>query len=160
MPKVGDQTSGVQIYQSGAPQVNFWSYLSPWILHNLSINNPLDSARLFNKWLIYLPLLLWLLFLTLHQLFKPTTLKNHIIPQSLLVTLGCWSSWVDIHTELGVYHHVFYAIIDELHELGHSDSKFVTLEEQLAIFLYCYVTGLTVRHLGEWFQRSNDTITL
>ena len=41
-----------------------------------------------------------------------------------------------------------------------SDSKFVTLEEQLAIFLYCSVTDLTVRHLGEWFQRSNDTITL
>ena len=41
-----------------------------------------------------------------------------------------------------------------------SDSKFVTLEEQLAIFLYCSVTYLTVRHLGEWFQRSNDTITL
>ena len=54
-----------------------------------------------------------------------------------------------IHTELGVHKHVFYAIIDDLHELGHTDSKFVTLEEQLAIFLYCSVTGLTVRHLGE-----------
>ena len=54
-----------------------------------------------------------------------------------------------ICTKLGVHKHVFYAIIDELHELGHTDSKFVTLEEQLAIFLYCSVTGLTVRHLGE-----------
>ena len=65
-----------------------------------------------------------------------------------------------IHTELGVHKHVFYAIIDELHELGHTDSKFVTLEEQLAIFLYCSVTGLTVRHLGEQFQRANDSITM
>ena len=65
-----------------------------------------------------------------------------------------------IRTELGVHTHVFYALIDELHELGYSDSKFVTLEEQLAIFLYCSVTGLTVRHLGERFQRSNETITL
>ena len=65
-----------------------------------------------------------------------------------------------IHTELGVHTHVFYALIDELRELGYSDSKFVTLEEQLAIFLYCSVTGLTVRHLGEQFQRSNETITL
>ena len=65
----------------------------------------------------------------------------------VLELLGRHSEY--IHTELGVYHHVFCAIIDELHELGHSDSKFVTLEEQLAIFLYCYVTGLTVRHLGE-----------
>ena len=65
-----------------------------------------------------------------------------------------------IHTELGVHRHVFYAIIDELCELGHTDSKFVTLEEQLAIFLYCSVTGLTVRHLGERFQRANDSITM
>ena len=65
-----------------------------------------------------------------------------------------------IRTELGVHKHVFYAIIDELHELGHTDSKFVTLEEQLAIFLYCSVTGLTVRHLGERFQRANDSITM
>ena len=65
-----------------------------------------------------------------------------------------------IRTELGVHTHVFYALIDELRSLGYGDSKFVTLEEQLAIFLYCSVTGLTVRHLGERFQRSNDTITL
>ena len=65
-----------------------------------------------------------------------------------------------IHTELGVHTHVFYALIDELRSLGYADSKFVTLEEQLAIFLYCSVTGLTVIHLGEQFQRSNDTITL
>ena len=65
-----------------------------------------------------------------------------------------------IHTELGVYTHVFYALIDELCCLGYTNSKFVTLEEQLAIFLYFSVTGLTVRYLGEWFQRSNDTITL
>ena len=51
-----------------------------------------------------------------------------------------------IHTELVVHHHEFYAIIDELLELGHLDSKFVTLEEQLAI---CSVTSLTVRHIGE-----------
>ena len=64
-----------------------------------------------------------------------------------------------IRTELGVHHHVFYALIDDLRAHGHTDSRYITLEEQLAIFLYCVVTGLTVRHLGERFQRSNDTIT-
>ena len=49
-----------------------------------------------------------------------------------------------IHTQLEIHSHVFYAIIDELHSLGYTDSKFVTLEEQLAIFLYCSVTGLMV----------------
>ena len=65
-----------------------------------------------------------------------------------------------IHTQLEIHSHVFYAIIDELHTLGYTDSKFVTLEEQLVIFLYCSITSLTVRHLGESFQRFHDTITL
>jgi hypothetical protein len=43
--------------------------------------------------------------------------------------------------------------------MGYSDGRDVTLEEKLAIFLYACVTGLTVRHLGERFQRANGTIT-
>ena len=42
--------------------------------------------------------------------------------------------------------------------MGYGDNKYLKLEEQLAIFLYGSVTGLSVRHLGEHFQRSNDTI--
>jgi hypothetical protein len=63
-----------------------------------------------------------------------------------------------IRCELGVHRHVFAALITELQMLGYSNSKYVSLEEQLAIFLYCCVTGLTIRHTGERFQRSNDTI--
>ncbi|KIN97258.1 hypothetical protein M404DRAFT_160930, partial [Pisolithus tinctorius Marx 270] len=36
---------------------------------------------------------------------------------------------------------------------------FVLLEEQLAIFLYMSVTGLTIRHVSEHFQWSNETIS-
>jgi hypothetical protein len=43
--------------------------------------------------------------------------------------------------------------------MGYSDERDVTLEEKLAIFLYACVTGLTVWHLGERFQRANGTIT-
>ena len=57
-----------------------------------------------------------------------------------------------ICTELGVSHEVFIALIDELCHMGHTDSRFVSLEEQVAIFLYASVTGLTVWHLGERFQ--------
>ena len=64
-----------------------------------------------------------------------------------------------IRTELGVHKHVFIALIAELRAIGYVDSKFTTLEEQLAIFLYGSVTGLSVRHLGERFQRSNETIS-
>jgi len=64
-----------------------------------------------------------------------------------------------IRCELGVHHHVFLELIQELRQLGHDRSKYVSLEEQLAIFLYMSVTGLTIRHVGERFQRSNETIS-
>jgi hypothetical protein len=64
-----------------------------------------------------------------------------------------------IRCELGVSRKVFAALISSLREKGHGNSKYVSLEEQLAIFLYASVTGLTVRHLGEQFQRSNKTIS-
>ena len=47
----------------------------------------------------------------------------------------------------------------ELHVMGYQRSKYVSLEEQLAIFLYTSVTGLTIQHVGERFQRSNETIS-
>lgn len=95
-------------------------------------------------------------------------LKSHYSKEPWHTSILTGQMWVmelltghpeHIHTELGVHHHVFYALIDELHEIGHSDSKYVTLEEQLAISLYCSVTGLTIRHLGEQFQSSNETIS-
>ena len=64
-----------------------------------------------------------------------------------------------IYTELGVRIHVFEALIDALRALGLEDSREVKLEEQLSIFLYMCVTGLTIRHVGERFQHSNDTIS-
>jgi transposase len=50
-------------------------------------------------------------------------------------------------------------LIQELQQLGHDRSKYLSLEEQLAIFLYISVTGLTIRHVGERFQRSNETVS-
>ena len=64
-----------------------------------------------------------------------------------------------IRCELGVHRHVFLELITELRSLGHTNSRFVSLEEQLAIFLYTCVTGLTICHVGEQFQRSNETIS-
>jgi hypothetical protein len=64
-----------------------------------------------------------------------------------------------IRCELGVHKHIFQALISYLENIGHTHSRYVTLEEQLSIFLYKCVTGLSVRHVGERFQRSNDTIS-
>ncbi|KAH7903665.1 hypothetical protein BJ138DRAFT_971427, partial [Hygrophoropsis aurantiaca] len=41
---------------------------------------------------------------------------------------------------------------------GYHGSRRITLEEQLAIFLYTCVTGLSTRHVGERFQHSSSTI--
>src|SRR5271155_96584 len=64
-----------------------------------------------------------------------------------------------IRTELGVSLDIFNALIQELRDFGYTSSRHVSLEEQLAIFLYMCVTGLTIRHVGERFQRSNDSIS-
>lgn len=64
-----------------------------------------------------------------------------------------------MRSELGVHTHVFAVLISELRALGHTNSKFVSLEEQLSIFLYTAVTGLSIRHVGKRFQRLNDTIS-
>ena len=64
-----------------------------------------------------------------------------------------------IRTELGVHKEVFLALVDELQLMGHGDTRNVTLQEQLAIFLYMSVTGLSIRHVGERFQHANGTIS-
>jgi len=63
-----------------------------------------------------------------------------------------------IRCELGVHLHVFEQLLRVLRKMGYKDSKHVCLHEQLAIFLYTCVTGLSTRHVGERFQRSNATI--
>lgn len=64
-----------------------------------------------------------------------------------------------IRCELGVTQQVFQQLIHELHTMGYMRTRYVSLEEQLAIFLYTSVTGLTTRHVGERFQRSNATVS-
>ena len=83
---------------------------------------------------------------------------------SILIGQGWVLELLTGHSEricckLGLHRHVFLNLISELCEMGHADSRFVSLEEQLAIFLYCCVTGLTICHVGEHFQRSNETIS-
>jgi hypothetical protein len=63
-----------------------------------------------------------------------------------------------IHYELGVHKHVFQILISYLQIIGVSHSWDVLLEEQLAIFLYKCVTGLSIWHVGKRLQHLNDTI--
>jgi len=61
-----------------------------------------------------------------------------------------------IYCKLGVHVHVFNALVNELYCMGYTSSRSVSLEEQLSIFLYCCIRGVTVCYAGEWFQRSNN----
>ena len=54
-----------------------------------------------------------------------------------------------IRNELREHANIFDHLILTLRSYGHTNSRFVSLEEQLAIFLYMCVTGLPVRHVGE-----------
>jgi hypothetical protein len=45
--------------------------------------------------------------------------------------------------------HIFLALVHELRLLGMKDDQTVDINEQVAIFLYMCVTGLSVRHVGE-----------
>jgi hypothetical protein len=64
-----------------------------------------------------------------------------------------------IRNELGVYRGTFIILVEVVKMAGLQSSHRVSIEEQLAIFLYTAVTGLSCTHVGERFQHSSSTIT-
>jgi hypothetical protein len=64
-----------------------------------------------------------------------------------------------IKCELGMRLFVFQALVEALRAVGLQDTRNVSLEEHLAIFLLTCVTGLSIRHVGERFQHANATIS-
>ena len=97
-----------------------------------------------------------------------TIIKSHKPPIPYHTSALSGEAWVDellaghperIRTELSMHRAAFLELVSTLQGLGHSNSKHITLKEQLAIFLYTCVTGLTLRHVGERFQHSNETIS-
>jgi hypothetical protein len=60
---------------------------------------------------------------------------------------------------MGMHKHVFHQLLKELIAVGLHDTRYVSAEEQLAIFIHLAVTGAPQRHLEERFQRSPDTLS-
>jgi hypothetical protein len=56
-----------------------------------------------------------------------------------------------IRNELGIYQSTFIVLIKALQMLGLKSLHHVSIEEQLAIFLYTAVTGLSCSYIGECF---------
>ena len=64
-----------------------------------------------------------------------------------------------IKCELGLHKEIFLSLVAEFRSLGYWDAWDITLDEQIAIFLYMSMTGLTTRYVGEHFQHANSTIS-
>ena len=66
-----------------------------------------------------------------------------------------------IYYELGMRLPVFIAFVGHLQLFGGLEisQRGITVEEQAAIFLYTCVTGLSLRHVAERFQHSQETIS-
>lgn len=95
--------------------------------------------------------------------------RNHKIPRPMHTSVLTGLAWLDelLHghpqrfkNQLGMAQHVFHKLSGLLQlDFGLSNSKFVTADEQLAIFLYYIRSGCGNRTLQERFQRSGDTIS-
>lgn len=63
------------------------------------------------------------------------------------------------YNEFGMSKHVFMRLVQELHQFtSFNDSKYITMIEQLGIFLWICRRGASVRDTMYHFQRSPDTI--
>jgi len=121
----------------------------------------LHSRR--RRLLVFLTIILARIAVIANQLFSPAPR----IPYHTSILTG--HGWVlelmsghpdRIKTNLGMSIKAFSALVEILDQNEIKESrKGVTVEEQLAIYLYTCVTGLSSRLVGEQFQRTTDTVT-
>jgi hypothetical protein len=88
-------------------------------------------------------------------LMRTSMLTGHLWLDELLKGHSTW-----FQEQMRMAHHVFYQLSNELQtHCGLSDSKHVTADEQIAIYLHLARTGLSSQMLQERFQQSGDTIS-
>jgi hypothetical protein len=108
------------------------------------------------------------IFITLlrYSIMRRLLEVNRRIPYHTSILSG--AGWLDelltghlehIWTELGVYRGTFALLVKALDKCEVRSSRHVSVEEQLAIFLYTVGTGLPCTNVGERFQQSSSTIT-
>lgn len=89
------------------------------------------------------------------------------VPQHTSILSG--QGWIDellaghdgrFYNEMGIRKHVFWRLLSVLQkDAGLSDTRHVSCEEQLALFLHYAHRGLSNWALQERFQRSPDTVS-
>jgi hypothetical protein len=85
--------------------------------------------------------------------YHTSILSGEAWVQELLTGYPMW-----IRNELGVNRQTFFTLVQTLQDIGIQSSHYVTIEEQVSIFLYTVITGLSSTHVGECFQWSPGTI--
>ena len=102
---------------------------------------------------------------TVQHLGHASKSKPRPIHTSILTGIGWVKELQSGHPDrfrhqMGMSKLLFQKLLRELQAwTGLRDSRYVKMEEQVAVFLHFCVTGATNRHLQEQFQRSGDTIS-
>jgi hypothetical protein len=77
-----------------------------------------------------------------------------------LIELATTNNQHRFHEQLGIYKEPFFKLVQELESTGLlKHTRYMSTEEQVAIFLYTVVTNLPNRKVAERFQRSGETIS-
>jgi hypothetical protein len=129
---------------------------------DLEAQQQFDQRR--RRWSVILVAMILQIMNTYQLLFLSSTVR---VPYHTSILTG--EAWVyelmyghpdRIRHNFGVDCDVFNALLHVLHRNRFVMSRNgVSVEEQLGIFLYTCVTGLSSRLVGERFQRSPDTVT-
>ena len=90
-------------------------------------------------------------------------IKSHITLLFWQLKAGWWNYWPDTQSastaNLACISKSSLSVEQGSTQLAMETQDMFPFEEQLAIFLYTCVTGLSVWHVGEQFQRLNSTIS-
>ena len=129
----------------------------------------LVSNKLLFSMLFFTPQWLWVwCYVTAWPLYECTKISVQVASTTALAFGGPLYDKIPYHTsallrldwsnnghpewiqnELEVHKHVFAALLNKLRAMGFGSSWNITCEEQLAIFLYTYVTGLSIWHISK-----------
>jgi len=88
-----------------------------------------------------------------HTPYHTSILSGKVWVQELLT-----GHLMQIRNKLGVYRQTFFTLVQILQDISIRSLRYVTIEEQVAIFLYTVITGLSSTHIGERFQWFPATI--
>lgn len=94
------------------------------------------------------------------HLWKVPKNTSILTGQAWMDELLCGENARRFYDNMGMQKHVFVALRGEMMDAGIlGDTQWVTATEQLGMYLYTLITGLSTKKIQERFQRSPDTVS-